>query len=230
MFNSFWGNWKYIDQVGANYAKEVEEDKEHAIPADEAVFVDESEKENADFEISTDDPKSETGLESVTRHGTGSRIAHAIADVDNVENGDNPDDNFDNQEELENTGDTNGNKEQAISRDTTSIEDKANGNVPGRAAESNARNDDIERTVKAGISKNDLKTSIKDEVLETIGQSGLESANGIGSSLTNPLNGLDTNGNGMVAGLKSELHNGGNSIKTLVESPVKKHLDPATAG
>ena len=140
-------------------------------------------------------------MESVTRLGTGSRIAHAIADVDNVE----------------------------------SIEDKANGNVPGRAAESNARNDDTERTVKAGISKNDLKTSIKDEVFETTGQSGLESANtsvnGIGSSLTNgnPLNRLDTNGNGVV-GLKSELHNGGNSIKTLVESPVKKLLDPATAG
>ena len=209
---------------------EVEEDKEHAILANEEVFVDESEKENADFEISTDDPKSNTSLESVTRLGTGNRIAHAIANVDNVENDDNPDDKVDNQEELENTGDTNGNKEQAISRDTTSIEDTANGNVPGRAAESNARNDDIERTLKAGISKNDLKPSIKDEVFTTTGQSGLESANtsvnGIGSSL----NRLDTNGNGVVAGLKSELHNGGNSIKTLVESPVKKLLDPATAG
>ena len=175
-------------------------------------------------------------MESVTRLGTGSRIAHAIANVDNVENDDNPDDKVDNQVELENTGDVNGKEEQAISRDTTSIEDTANGNVPGRAAESNARNDDIERTLKAGISKNDLKPSIKDEVFTTTGQSGLESANtsvnGIGSSLTNgnPLNRLDTNGNGVVAGLKSELHNGGNSIKTLVESPVKKLLDPATAG
>ena len=217
--------------------KEVEEDKEHAILANEEVFVDESEKENADFEISTENPKSKTSLESVTRLGTGSRIAHAMANVDNVENDDNPDDKVDNQEELENTGDVNGKEEQAISRDTTSIdEDKANGNVLGRAAESNARNDDIERTLKAGISKNDLKPSIKDEVFTTTGQSGLESANtsvnGIGSSLTkgNPLNGLDTNGNGVVAGLKSELHNGGNSIKTLVESPVKKLLDPATAG
>ena len=49
----------------------------------------------------------------------------------------------------------------------------------------------------------------------------------------NPLNGLEMTGkdgnNGIVSNLMNKASQGGKSIKTFIESPVKKLLDPATA-